>query len=233
MAEEEGELRIAFFLSQLESARSATGFDEQHKLAGLNCAHDRMNDGLDATACSHFPLRGPRPNGYVEIRSRNRAPPSVIRPSPGRVSIEAISVWNVIDMRVDWTDTQFAEARGEAAMGGGIACLPSTKSTCSATSARCGRAGWNIVTTSNRDAATNFRPGRPLGPRRALSPTREFYDAVTGLWRSFGRTLSSVTSIQEFSSIQSVCTRLTTKPISQGPRPRSSRQPLPRPSRVR
>ncbi len=48
-----------------------------------------------------------------------------------------------------------------------------------------GRAGWNIVTTANPDAALNF--GHPTEPdhderyRRA----REFYDVVTGLWDSF------------------------------------------------
>ncbi len=48
-----------------------------------------------------------------------------------------------------------------------------------------GRAGWNIVTTANPDAALNF--GHPTEPdhderyRRA----REFYEVVTGLWDSF------------------------------------------------
>lgn len=48
-----------------------------------------------------------------------------------------------------------------------------------------GRAGWNIVTTSNPDAALNFglseQPDHALRYRRA----REFYDVVTGLWDSF------------------------------------------------
>ncbi|MDB5847033.1 MAG: Nitrilotriacetate monooxygenase component [Rhodoferax sp.] len=45
-----------------------------------------------------------------------------------------------------------------------------------------GRAGWNIVTTSNPDAALNF--GReaqmPHGERYARA--REFFDVVTGPW---------------------------------------------------
>jgi FMN-dependent oxidoreductase (nitrilotriacetate monooxygenase family) len=48
-----------------------------------------------------------------------------------------------------------------------------------------GRAGWNIVTTSNPDAALNFGLDEHLehGERYALA--REFYDVVTGLWDSF------------------------------------------------
>ncbi|RWR12726.1 LLM class flavin-dependent oxidoreductase [Paenirhodobacter populi] len=48
-----------------------------------------------------------------------------------------------------------------------------------------GRAGWNIVTTSNPDAALNF--GRTEQPDHAerYARAREFYDVVTGLWDSF------------------------------------------------
>lgn len=48
-----------------------------------------------------------------------------------------------------------------------------------------GRAGWNIVTTSNPDAARNF--GREEQPDHAerYGRAREFYDVVTGLWDSF------------------------------------------------
>jgi len=48
-----------------------------------------------------------------------------------------------------------------------------------------GRAGWNIVTTSNPDAARNF--GRDDQPDHAerYGRAREFYDVVTGLWDSF------------------------------------------------
>ena len=48
-----------------------------------------------------------------------------------------------------------------------------------------GRAGWNIVTTSNPDAALNF--GREDQPDHAdrYARAREFYDVVTGLWDSF------------------------------------------------
>ncbi len=48
-----------------------------------------------------------------------------------------------------------------------------------------GRAGWNIVTTSNPDAALNFgRTGQPDHAAR-YTRAREFYDVVTGLWDSF------------------------------------------------
>jgi FMN-dependent oxidoreductase (nitrilotriacetate monooxygenase family) len=48
-----------------------------------------------------------------------------------------------------------------------------------------GRAGWNIVTTSNPDAALNF--GRTRQPDHAAryARAREFYDVVTGLWDSW------------------------------------------------
>ena len=48
-----------------------------------------------------------------------------------------------------------------------------------------GRAGWNIVTTSNPDAALNF--GRTSQPDHAAryARAREFYDVVTGLWDSW------------------------------------------------
>lgn len=48
-----------------------------------------------------------------------------------------------------------------------------------------GRAGWNIVTTSNPDAALNF--GRTEQPDHAhrYARAREFYDVVTGLWDSW------------------------------------------------
>lgn len=48
-----------------------------------------------------------------------------------------------------------------------------------------GRAGWNIVTTSNPDAALNFgREDQPVHADR-YARAREFYDAVTGLWDTF------------------------------------------------
>ncbi len=48
-----------------------------------------------------------------------------------------------------------------------------------------GRAGWNIVTTANPDAALNFgHPTEPDHDARYVR-AREFYDVVTGLWDSF------------------------------------------------
>jgi FMN-dependent oxidoreductase (nitrilotriacetate monooxygenase family) len=48
-----------------------------------------------------------------------------------------------------------------------------------------GRAGWNIVTTSNPDAALNFgMEAQPDHDARYVR-AREYYDVVTGLWDSF------------------------------------------------
>jgi alkanesulfonate monooxygenase len=48
-----------------------------------------------------------------------------------------------------------------------------------------GRAGWNIVTTSNPDAALNFGLEEHLGHDQRYARAREFYDVVTGLWDSW------------------------------------------------
>jgi FMN-dependent oxidoreductase (nitrilotriacetate monooxygenase family) len=48
-----------------------------------------------------------------------------------------------------------------------------------------GRAGWNIVTTSNPDAALNFGLEEQMGHDERYARAREFYDVVTGLWDSF------------------------------------------------
>jgi FMN-dependent oxidoreductase (nitrilotriacetate monooxygenase family) len=48
-----------------------------------------------------------------------------------------------------------------------------------------GRAGWNIVTTSNPDAALNFGLEEHLEHGERYARAREFYDVVTGLWDSF------------------------------------------------
>ncbi|WP_069865897.1 LLM class flavin-dependent oxidoreductase [Pseudomonas citronellolis] len=48
-----------------------------------------------------------------------------------------------------------------------------------------GRAGWNIVTTSNPDAALNFGLDEHLEHDRRYQRAREFYDVVTGLWDSW------------------------------------------------
>jgi FMN-dependent oxidoreductase (nitrilotriacetate monooxygenase family) len=59
-----------------------------------------------------------------------------------------------------------------------------------------GRAGWNIVTTSNPDAALNFGLEEHLEHGERYQRAREFYDVVTGLWDSwaddaFGRDVKS------------------------------------------
>src|ERR671914_2488381 len=48
-----------------------------------------------------------------------------------------------------------------------------------------GRAGWNIVTTSNPDAALNFWVDEHIEHDERYVRAREFYDVVTGLWDSF------------------------------------------------
>jgi alkanesulfonate monooxygenase len=48
-----------------------------------------------------------------------------------------------------------------------------------------GRAGWNIVTTSNPDAALNFGLDEHMDHDERYVRAREFYDVVTGLWDSF------------------------------------------------
>ena len=48
-----------------------------------------------------------------------------------------------------------------------------------------GRAGWNIVTTANPDAALNFGLDEDVDHDERYVRAREFYDVVTGLWDSF------------------------------------------------
>ena len=48
-----------------------------------------------------------------------------------------------------------------------------------------GRAGWNIVTTSNPDAALNFGLTEQMEHGERYARAREFYDVVTGLWDSW------------------------------------------------
>ncbi|MDF5738563.1 MULTISPECIES: LLM class flavin-dependent oxidoreductase [unclassified Nostoc] len=48
-----------------------------------------------------------------------------------------------------------------------------------------GRAGWNIVTTANPDAALNFGLEKEVEHDERYARAREFYDVVTGLWDSF------------------------------------------------
>jgi alkanesulfonate monooxygenase len=48
-----------------------------------------------------------------------------------------------------------------------------------------GRAAWNIVTTSNPDAALNFGMDEHMEHGKRYRRAREFYDVVTGLWDSW------------------------------------------------
>ena len=48
-----------------------------------------------------------------------------------------------------------------------------------------GRAGWNVVTTSNPDASRNFGHDEHLEHSERYKRAREFYDVVIGLWDSW------------------------------------------------
>src|SRR5216683_6515837 len=48
-----------------------------------------------------------------------------------------------------------------------------------------GRAAWNLVTTSNPDAALNFGMDEQMEHAERYARAREFYDVVTGLWDSW------------------------------------------------
>src|SRR6478735_5766769 len=48
-----------------------------------------------------------------------------------------------------------------------------------------GRAGWNLVTTSNPEAALNFGLEQHVEHADRYRRAREFYDVVTGLWDSW------------------------------------------------
>ncbi len=50
-----------------------------------------------------------------------------------------------------------------------------------------GRAGWNIVTTSNPDSALNFGLDEHMEHDERYRRAREFFDVVTGLWDSVRR----------------------------------------------
>ena len=48
-----------------------------------------------------------------------------------------------------------------------------------------GRAGWNVVTTSNPDASLNFGMDEHMEHDERYARAREFFDVVTGLWDSW------------------------------------------------
>jgi FMN-dependent oxidoreductase (nitrilotriacetate monooxygenase family) len=48
-----------------------------------------------------------------------------------------------------------------------------------------GRAGWNLVTTSNPDAALNFGFDEQMEHAERYARAREYFDVVTGLWDSW------------------------------------------------
>ena len=104
-----------------------------------------------------------------------------------------------------------------------------------------GRAGWNIVTTSNPDAALNFGLEEHMEHGERYARAREFYDVVTGLWDSFADDASFAMPRAASISIRISCTcsitRGNTSPFvvhstSRGPcraGPSSSRRAHPTP----
>src|ERR1700712_2959369 len=48
-----------------------------------------------------------------------------------------------------------------------------------------GRAGWNLVTTSNPDSAKNFGHDEHMAHGERYARAREFFEVVTGLWDSW------------------------------------------------
>ena len=89
-----------------------------------------------------------------------------------------------------------------------------------------GRAGWNIVTTSNPDAALNFGLDDHMEHAERYKRAREFYDVVTGLWDSFADDafVRDVEAGPLFRSRQNACAQSQGK-ISVGARPAQHRPP--------
>ncbi len=89
-----------------------------------------------------------------------------------------------------------------------------------------GRAGWNIVTTSNPDAALNFGLDDHMEHAERYKRAREFYDVVTGLWDSFADDafVRDVESGLLFRSRQNACAQSQGQ-ISHGARPAQHRPP--------
>ena len=87
-----------------------------------------------------------------------------------------------------------------------------------------GRAGWNIVTTSNPDAALNFGLDEHMEHGERYRRAREFYDVVTGLWDSWADDafVRDVESGIYLRSRKAACARPQGK-ISLGPRPAQHR----------
>ncbi len=89
-----------------------------------------------------------------------------------------------------------------------------------------GRAGWNIVTTSNPDAALNFGLDDHMEHAERYKRAREFYDVVTGLWNSFADDafVRDVEARPVFRSRENARARPQGQ-ISQGARPAQHRPP--------
>ena len=89
-----------------------------------------------------------------------------------------------------------------------------------------GRAGWNIVTTSNPDAALNFGLEDHMEHAERYKRAREFYDVVTGLWDSFADDafVRDVEAGLYFDPGQNACARPQGQ-ISLGARPAQHRPP--------
>jgi alkanesulfonate monooxygenase len=74
-----------------------------------------------------------------------------------------------------------------------------------------GRAGWNIVTTSNPDAALNFGMEEHMEHSERYARAREFYDVVTGLWDTWADDAFVRDVERAFISILTSCMCSTTR----------------------
>ena len=87
-----------------------------------------------------------------------------------------------------------------------------------------GRAGWNIVTTSNPDAALNFGLEEQCEHDERYRRAREFFDVVTGLWDSWADdAFIRDVGHRRCSSTRSGCTCSTTRASFLGARPAQHR----------
>ena len=71
-----------------------------------------------------------------------------------------------------------------------------------------GRAGWNIVTSSNPDEALNFGLEEHVEHDERYRRAREFFDVVTGLWDSWADDAFIRDVESAFISIRIACTSL-------------------------
>ena len=84
-----------------------------------------------------------------------------------------------------------------------------------------GRAGWNIITTANDDAALNFSRKSHMEKTMRYQRAKEFVDICKGLWTAGKRVQSSPITQAARSSMPRRCTRSTTRGSSSRSKERS------------